>query len=220
MKAQEGSTHADGPSGRAPVLDASPGDAPAGRPPGCFSEDDLLRMMRLLASRDPAALAQLYDATVNRVYAFALRVLKDPPAAEEVVSDVYLQVWRTAATYSPERGSVTTWLLMICRSRALDAFRSRSEPMPHCEFMDDLASETAEDPEGLLAATQRNSCVHTALAALAPLPRQLIALAFFRGYTHQEIAASTGLPLGSVKSHIRRGLTSLRAATFDHADRE
>ena len=181
------------------------------------SDERLFRMIVLIAKREPSALAQLYDATAGRVYGLALRILKDTPSAEEVVSDVYLQVWRTAGTYSPARGTVITWLLMICRSRSLDAMRARNEPLVFLSPLEGVA-ETSDDPMDILAATQRTSDVHIALAALDPLPRQLIALAFFRGYTHQEIAASTGMPLGSVKSLIRRALTRLRAGTNYHAE--
>lgn len=182
------------------------------------AEEALLRIVGRVALRDPAALAQLYDATVGRIYGLALRMLKDAAAAEETVSDVYLQVWRTGATYAPQRGTVVTWLLVICRSRCLDALRARDEPIVFHGDVDEDAGEAADDPMDLLAATQRQTCVHAALAALAPLPRQLIALAFFRGYTHQEIATFTGIPLGSVKSLIRRALTSLRATTHEHEE--
>lgn len=174
--------------------------------------------MARVCRRDPAALAMLYDATVSRTFALAMRMLKDPHTVEEVVSDVYLQVWRTASTYASERGTVSTWILMICRSRALDALRSRSEPVVRHGLVEDVESAGADDPLDLLAATERSSSVHAALAALAPLPRQLIALAFFRGYTHQEIATFTGMPLGTVKSLIRRALSSLRAATHEHEE--
>lgn len=179
-------------------------------------EERLRRIIGRVALRDPAALAQLYDATVGRVYGLAVRMLKDNASAEEVVSDVYLQVWRTASTYQLERGGVVTWLLVICRSRALDSLRASRERIVYQDLVDaGEAADPVQDPQDILAATQRSSSVHAALSALAPLPRQLIALAFFRGYTHQEIATSTGLPLGTVKSHIRRALDHLRARTSD-----
>lgn len=174
--------------------------------------------MARVCLREPSALARLYDATVSRTFALAMRMVKDSHAAEEVVSDVYLQVWRTASSYAPGRGTVSTWILMICRSRALDVLRSRSEPVVYQGFVADVESAGADDPLDLLSATERSTSVHAALAALAPLPRQLIALAFFRGYTHHEIAAFTGMPLGTVKSMIRRALTNLRAATHEHGE--
>jgi RNA polymerase sigma factor (sigma-70 family) len=183
---------------------------------GC--DDRLPELVARMALRDAAALEAVYDITVGRVYGLAMRVLQDVAAAEEVVSDVYHQAWRSAGTYSRERGSVTGWLLMICRSRALDALRTRDAVASGEARMRDVTSAMADDPQDLLEATQRSSCVHAALAALAPMQRQLIALAFFRGYTHEEIAASSGLPLGSVKSLIRRGLNHLRARTRQHEE--
>ena len=197
----------------------------AGLPPAEASEprdlpgDDRLRLLvARMAQGDAAALEGIYDATVGRVHGLALRILKDNTCAEEVVSDVYLQAWRNATTYSRERGTVSTWLLVICRSRSLDALRARDDVVSYQDCVAEVPCASTEDPQDLLAATQRSSSVHAALASLAPLPRQLIALAFFRGYTHEEIATFMGMPLGSVKSLIRRGLTSLRAGTREHLD--
>lgn len=181
-------------------------------------DDRLQHLVERMARGDAAALEGVYDATVGRVYALALRMLKDAARAEEVVSDVYLQAWRNANTYSRERGLVSTWLLVICRSRALDALRARDPVVVYLDGVADVPGESMQDPQELLAATQRSSSVHSALASLPALPRQLIALAFFRGYTHEEIATFMGMPLGSVKSLIRRGLTSLRDGTREHLE--
>jgi RNA polymerase sigma-70 factor (ECF subfamily) len=106
-----------------------------------------------------------------------------------------------------------SWLLTITRSRALDSLRRDDEAEAHPEPESLLAGEASADgdPQDLLEATQRDRRVHQALATLDALPRQLLALAFFCGLTHEEIAARAGLPLGTVKSHIRRALAALKA---------
>ncbi|QJR15628.1 ECF RNA polymerase sigma factor SigK [Usitatibacter palustris] len=171
-------------------------------------------MIEAIARGDEKALEELHAATVGRVYGLALRIVRTREAAEEVAVDVFLQVWRSAATYDALRGGPVTWLLTICRSRALDYLRRAEPAEPHAD-PESLASAenraTSDDPLDLLAACDGHEDLHRALAALTPLQRQLIALAFFRGLTHQEIAAHAQLPLGSVKTYIRRALAQLHA---------
>jgi RNA polymerase sigma-70 factor (ECF subfamily) len=167
-----------------------------------------------MARGESQALAALYEAALGRVYGLALRIVRTREAAEEVAIDVFVQAWRTAATYDALRGAPLTWLLTICRSRALDHLR-RAEPAdPHPDpeslaAADPLARST--DPQDLLLACEGEARLKRALESLTALQRQLIALAFFRGLTHQEIAAHARLPLGSVKTYIRRALAQLRA---------
>ena len=144
--------------------------------------------------------------------ALAMRILGNEGDAEEAVSDAYLQIWRGAGGYDSARGPVAVWVLMICRSRALDKLRARDAAV---RFQDAglEAEEVAGDPQDVLAATRRGTRVHAALASLPPPTRQVLALAFFKGYSHQEISTATGLPLGTVKSQIRRGLAALRDST-------
>jgi RNA polymerase sigma-70 factor (ECF subfamily) len=155
------------------------------------------------------------------VFSLAMRFTRDAPTAEEVTEDVFWQVWRQAPRFDAARGCAMAWLLTMARSRALDALRSRSREI--VEAVEDEALERAQlahessalrhdDPGDLLHAVQASSRLHAALRALEPLPRQLISLAFFRGLTHEEIAEQVSLPLGTVKSHIRRALAALRSA--------
>jgi RNA polymerase sigma-70 factor (ECF subfamily) len=169
-------------------------------------------MAGLRAGRQ-AALAELYDATVSRVYAVALRLLRNPADAEEVTCDTYTQAWTTADRYDATRGNALAWLLMICRSRALDRLRQRQSQGINAgaEALAEIADESLH-PDELLGQLQDGSRVRAALAALTPERQRLVGLAFLEGLSHQEIAAATGLPLGTVKSHIRRALTELRAA--------
>lgn len=163
---------------------------------------------------DEQALGHLYDATLGRVYGMALRITRNPQAAEEVAEDVFWQVWRQARRFDAARGNALTWLLTIARTRALDSLRRKDEAHAHPEPETLIAAEESKegDPQDLLEAVQRDHRLHAALATLDALPRELLALAFFRGLTHEEIAANTGLPLGTVKSHIRRALAALKSA--------
>ncbi len=165
-----------------------------------------------IAEQQQSALALFYDLTVSRVYAVALRIVRRIDLAEEVVSDVYLQVWRDAHRYDTERGRVFGWLVIIARSRSLDLLRRQDEAFSHPEPYD-LVTEpesTQHGPEALLAAAQAGGALHAALHQLSPLQRQLLSQAFFRGLSHQEIAEQSGTPLGTVKTHIRRAMSELR----------
>jgi RNA polymerase sigma-70 factor, ECF subfamily len=166
------------------------------------------------------ALAALYTALSGRVFSLALRFTRDVGLAEEVTEDTFWQIWRQAPRFDASRGPAIAWVLMMARSRALDATRakSRDAAVPLGDDVMELAQAhhaeqhlDAADPGDLLANVQASSKLHSALEALEPLPRQLIALAFFRGLTHEEIAEQLTLPLGTVKSHIRRTLAALRS---------
>jgi RNA polymerase sigma-70 factor, ECF subfamily len=157
------------------------------------------------------ALATLYDNTSSFVYGIALRVLGHPPDAEEVTLDVYSQIWRSASGFESQRGTVLGWLTSIARSRAIDRLRSRrSKSQQHeVEIVSEQVSP-APSPEDATAAGEQRERVRAALAALPDAQRQLIELACFSGYTHSELALRTGLPLGTIKTRLRLGLSRLR----------
>jgi RNA polymerase sigma-70 factor (ECF subfamily) len=175
---------------------------------------DLANLVQRIAGGDHDALGELYDLTVSKLFALARLILRNSADAEEVVCDVYTQVWQSAAKYQGARGAVMGWLLVMCRSRALDLSRqNRLRALlvllesPHNN--DEAVEPTA--PEDVLDLMKQGTAVHQALGKLTPLRRRLIALAFFRGLSHGEIAEQCRLPVGTVKSHIRRALTALRA---------
>lgn len=178
------------------------------------SELQLQTWIRRVTRQDQAAFGALYEACVGRVYSIALRITRNAAQAEEVTEDTFWQTWREAPRFDPARGTALAWILTIARSRALDSLRAR-DPAELVEDVDELreAQQGGEgaSPPDLLVATQTDHALHRALAQLDAQPRQLIALAFFKGLTHDEIAAQTGMPLGTVKSHIRRGLTTLKS---------
>lgn len=196
--------------------------APAGdsRPAMARSLDEfqLAALVLRVCDQHEPSLARLHEATAGRVLSLVLRIVRVRAVAEEVVEDVYWQVWREAPRFDAARGRVLAWLLAIARSRAIDAFRRHERVRASEVAVDDDAIEAlapdaqrSEDPFDLVAASAHHAQLNALLSALDPLPRQLLALAFFRGCTHEEIAEQTGLALGTVKSHIRRTLSILRS---------
>jgi RNA polymerase sigma-70 factor (ECF subfamily) len=168
--------------------------------------------MAAIVDQDERALAALYDATFSSVFGLVQRIVRNAAMAEEVVEDAYFQVWRQAVRFDRARGSALTWLLAIARSRALDALR-REGRFRHEALAEDTEPEAASEApvaDELLDLARNQSDLHRALMLLGPQPRQLVSLAFFRGLSHEEIAQHTQLPLGTVKSQIRRALQSLR----------
>ncbi|MEX8517450.1 MAG: sigma-70 family RNA polymerase sigma factor [Leptothrix sp. (in: b-proteobacteria)] len=178
-----------------------------------LSATELAELIERVVDRDEVALAALYEQTSGLVYGLVLRITQRVALAEEVVEDTYWQVWRQAPRFDIARGSALAWLLAMARSRAIDALRSQAR-FEHDELDDECPADSAEPAtparQDLLDATREGARLHQALAELEALPRQLIALAFFRNLTHEEIAAQTHLALGTVKSHIRRALLQLR----------
>ncbi|MEO8039928.1 MAG: sigma-70 family RNA polymerase sigma factor [Betaproteobacteria bacterium] len=177
-------------------------------------EAALRTMIDDMRRREEAALRDFYDATIARVYGLALRITRTPESAEDVVAEVYHQVWRSADRFDAARGGVLTWLLTLCRSRAIDHLRRRDEAESHAdpEALAAPGIDDSRDPQNLLLAVERHSALYDSLAQLIPIQRQLLALAFFRGLSHHEVAEHLGMPLGTVKTHIRKALEVLRRA--------
>lgn len=187
---------------------------PAWPPAETERQDELRRLVAGMAKGDEAALNRVYELTVNRVYGLAHAIVGSDADAEEVCCDTYMQAWRQAGQYDPARAGVLAWLLVIARSRALDKRRRRHDgqyaDLPE-DFDFDALPHPDPGPEALLGQAREQSAMRLALAELSPIQRKLIGLAFFRGLSHQELAERVDLPLGTVKSHIRRGLDKLKA---------
>ena len=182
-----------------------------------LDEAQLAAWIAAVADHDEHALAALYDATLQRVYGLVLRVVRRPALAEEVVEDTFFQVWRQAPRFDPARGRAMTWLLGMARSRAIDAIR-REARFQHDSLDDEAAgawSPAQPAADELLAVARSHADLHRALLLLNAQPRQLVAMAFLGGLSHEEIASQTALPLGTVKSQIRRALMTLRQALGD-----
>ncbi len=179
-------------------------------------EAALVALLGRIRFGDADALGKLYDQTLGQVHGLAMRVLGNPHDAEEVVADVFLQVWDRAVSYCPQRGAVMAWLQTLAWSRAIDHKRRtqrRSPPGLHPGDAE-LAYRESEDPppEHLAEHHALAGRVRQALDALAPGQRRVLELAFYEDLSHAEISERTGMPLGTVKSHARRGLASLRLA--------
>jgi len=163
-----------------------------------------------LRDHDPAALEQFYDRYHRVAFGLALRMLHDHGAAEDVVQEAFLAVWRQAATFDAGRGNVRTWLHSIVHHRCID--RLRRQAAAALVKLDETI-EDAASPEVFHSAYQtlQREQIQRALARLPAEQRVTIELAYFGGLTHTEIAARTGVPLGTVKGRLRIGLQKLRA---------
>lgn len=196
---------------------------PAAVLPDAPDEAALVALMGRIRFGDADALGSLYDLALGRVYGLALRVLRQPQDAEEVVSDVFLQVWDQAVSYCPQRGSVMAWLQTLAWSRAVDRLRrlrrQRLETPLHPEGDEDAYASGEDLPvDALLDRLGNVQALQQAFASLSPVQRTVLELAYREELSQPEIAERTGLPLGTVKSHARRGLAALREALEDGTD--
>lgn len=165
-----------------------------------------LQLLDRVRRGEEDAMAALYDRYSRVVYSVSLRVLRDPAAAEDVLQDVFMSVWRRPDTFVPARGSLGGWLVVVARNRSIDVLR-RKRPSEQVEEIY-LAS-----PFNLADEAERNSMMERARAVISRLPleqRKTLEMAFFDGLTHSEIAEMTGDPLGTVKTRIRSALIALR----------
>lgn len=177
-------------------------------------DQELIALVQRIAKNDQSALATLYDETNRLAYGLILRVLGDASVAEEVLLDVYTQIWRQAANYDTGRGSPIAWLMTIARTRAIDRLRSgwqdrqRKEPL---DLLNDRETSVAS-PEEATVASERQKFVRAALSSLTPEQREVIELAYYGGLSHSEIALKLNQPLGTVKTRTRLGMMKLREA--------
>lgn len=176
---------------------------------------NLATQIKGIADGDKAALTGLYDETCRLVFGLALRILGDRCAAEEVVIEVYKQVWRQAAIYDGQRSKPYTWLMTIARSRALDRLRSDKQDQPF-DVAEDLITRIP-DPDETAAIRKPRALVRAALDALPREQREVIEQAYFLGLSHSEIAVKLCRPLGTVKTQARIAMMSLREAFRNEA---
>jgi len=172
--------------------------------PNAMTSD--LALVTAIRSDDQGAMTALYDRYSSIVYSVALRVLQDTGAAEDVLQDIFMQLWRNAGAFDASRGNLAAWLAVIARNRAIDALRRRR---PESDIEDvvvsvehDLASEADR--------SRTMDKVRGALQAMPAPQRSALEMAYFEGLTHSQIAGKTGEPLGTIKTRIRAGLLALR----------
>jgi RNA polymerase sigma-70 factor (ECF subfamily) len=172
-------------------------------------------LMAWLAIRDIEAFESLYDRYGTLVYSTALRVVGDVHLAEDISQEVFLRIWRHPDRYEPQRGRFVTWLLSVTRNGAVDAVRSRGRRRRHELVSEqperDLPTGDGPDPALMAELADERQRIRRALANLPAEQRQTIEMAYFGGYTQQEIAALLSEPLGTVKTRIRLGMQKLRA---------
>jgi RNA polymerase sigma-70 factor (ECF subfamily) len=169
-------------------------------------------LVRRLLQRDVSAFEELYDRHSRLVYALVLHILQQATTAEEIVQDVFMQLWRNASQYDRSRGPFVPWLLTLARNRALDQLRLKSERQRRREEQaEELPPVVAiPDFEGALDEKRRAVRVREVMSSLNPQQKRAIELAYFDGLTHTEIANALNEPLGTVKSWIRNGLLRLK----------
>jgi RNA polymerase sigma-70 factor (ECF subfamily) len=170
---------------------------------GAASEASLVWSIR---SGDESAMATLYDRYSSLVYAVALRVLGDTGAAEDVLQEVFMQLWRNPAAFDSSRGNLGAWLGVITRNRAIDGLRKRRPETDITDVVVSVEPDMASDAERARAMEK----VRGALGSMPGAQRSALEMAYFEGLTHTEIAAKTGEPLGTIKTRIRTGLQALR----------
>ena len=175
-------------------------------------DQDWAALIRRVADGDQSALATLYDSTSRLVFGLILRIVVDRTIAEEVLLDVYTQVWRQAASYDIKRGAPLAWLMTIARTRGIDRLRSGRHEQQHKESLDAIGEITTNDasPETETVIAERRQLVRSALESLSPEQREVIELAYYSGLSHSEIALKLGQPLGTVKTRTRLGMMKLR----------
>jgi len=178
------------------------------------------RLVAALEGRDERALETLYDRYGDYVYSVCMRMVGDVQLAEDLSQEVFLRLWRRPDLYDQTRGRFLTWLLSIARNRAIDERRSRGrrfrfESPPSSTAEEMLEAAPTSDERDVAVVSEERVVVQRALAALPPEQRLAIQLAYFGGYTQQEIARGLHQPLGTVKTRIRLGLQKLRLLLID-----
>jgi len=171
----------------------------------------LAGLLARVSEYDAEAFAQLYSVCAPTLFGVALRVTRKREWAEDVLQESFIKIWRFAHRYDPDRASAMTWMATIVKNQALDQLRRTP---PTVELPEDLAADSELENAGADAALQRATevaCLCASLQELSPMQRQAIALAYFRGQSHAEIANTLAVPIGTVKSWIRRALSFLKA---------
>ena len=189
---------------------SSPGVANRGRHYLLLEDADLIS---LVENDDPEAFATLYDRHSRAAFALAYRMMDQRHAAEDLIQEVFLKVWRAAGSYRAGRGTVRTWILSIVRNRSIDQLRSTASRRRTQDKIE--ASAPGSQPSEAFAETWRKSRrdqILQAMKALPPEQSKILELVYFSGYTHVEIAGLLNIPLGTVKGRLRLGLEKMRGS--------
>ncbi len=170
-----------------------------------------VRLIQQVANQDRDAFSQLYDRFSTMVFTLAMRMLKARSDAEDLLQEVFVQVWRQAQSYSAERGSPEAWIVNIARSRAIDKIRSIRRMEKSFVLTEDPArAESTDNVESSAMESEVRMAMNSALANLPEAQRKVLELAYFAGLTQTEIATRLAEPLGTVKTRMRSGIQRLR----------
>lgn len=179
---------------------------------GARVDEDPSAYIARVAEGDQAAFASLYDVLAPSVFGVVRRVLRDPSQAEEVTQEVFVEIWRLAARFDPERGSVRTWAVTIAHRRAVDRVRSEQSHRDRQTTVGAASLEVPPSPEDDAIDAEDRVRARAAMATLPAAQREALELAFYDGLTHVQIADHLGVALGTVKTRIRDGLIRLRTS--------
>lgn len=169
-----------------------------------------VELVRAIAHGDTAAFHRLYERHSSLLHSLAFRILEDASDAEDVLQEVFVQVWRRASTFDARRARPVGWLVMLTRSRAIDRFRSRAARVRATETASREEPDSPSLPDSAVAAEETHAVVREALDALPAEQKTALKLAYFGGLTQSQIASRFGLPLGTVKTRMRNGLIRMR----------
>ena len=186
---------------------------PAGIPPARTPPDAPVVLLARIAQGDREAFGRFYDAFAGLALGLIRRILRDPAASEEVLQEVFWQIWQEAVRYDPRRGSPEAWVVMRAKTRAIDRLRAiRRREKTFVAPVDESVARSSEAPgENPGVAAETRGLVRSALDGLPEPQRRVVELAFFEGLTQSEIASRLGEPLGTVKTRARLGLERLRS---------
>jgi len=178
-------------------------------------DTQLIALIDRVATADESALRELYDLTSSKLYGVALRVVSDRDWAEDVLQEAFLNIWRIAADYQATLSPPLAWMALVVRSRGLDFLRRRTTGRADTMHeLDDVISDTVAgdtpNPLDTTLASQQARALHDCLSQLGHQQREVVSLAYLRDLSHVELAEQLKLPLGTVKTWIRRGLAQLR----------
>ena len=178
-------------------------------------DTQLIALLNQVATQDEAALRELYDLTSAKLYGLALRVVRNRDHAEDVLQEAYLNVWRIAGNYQSQLSPPMAWLGVIVRTRALDFLRRRASERADVtaeltDVMTDTVAGDSPNPADTALASEQAWALHECLSKLENKQREVVSLAYLRDLSHSELAAQLKLPLGTVKTWIRRGIEQLR----------
>ncbi len=180
-----------------------------------MAQSELDQLLRAAANGDRAAFRALYNASSAKLFGVAVRILKRSDLAEDVIQDAYLKIWDAAPNFRPELGSPMSWMVAITRNRAIDVLRKRTEVGVEDQKDGGEREDDAPDPYQMTVQNNELKALLSCMERLNPDQRQCLLMAYYYGYTHEEISERMSTPVGTVKSWIRRGLAKVKECLGD-----